>query len=388
MTRKSRRCWSKSIGEPGHRVRLYEARPGGSIMRSVFNNGKEDRKSLGHRDKEKAIRQGYELLQALLANEHALDEESLTLGMVAELYKQSPAFATKKLRTQKADTRALERIVTFLGRSRNVETLSESDVQRFIFARRQGDGSLPRVTPGKGVRDRAIESDLVVLLTALNWATRERTKEGRRLLKENPLHGVRLPREKNPKRPVMSHDVYLRLLEVADQVHPLLKLALIVAEGTGRRISAWCNLWWDDVDFQNGTIRWRAETDKTGHEQTVPMTDPVKDALAAARRAQGTIGNTPVFRAPKDPQRPSSRHLFDTWLRKAYEVTELPRERWVMWHSIRRKWATERKGYPVRDVMEAGGWKNEETLLRSYQQPDAETVRQVVLHPTQRIVSR
>lgn len=42
----------------------------------------------------------------------------------------------------------------------------------------------------------------------------------------------------------------------------------------------------------------------------------------------------------------------------------------------------------MREVMEAGGWKNEETLLRSYQQPDAETVRQVVLHPTQRIVSR
>src|SRR5437870_4374866 len=49
MTRKSRRCWSKSIGEPGRRVRLYEARSGGSIMRSVFTNGKEDRKSLGHR---------------------------------------------------------------------------------------------------------------------------------------------------------------------------------------------------------------------------------------------------------------------------------------------------------------------------------------------------
>jgi hypothetical protein len=120
----------------------------------------------------------------LLANEQALDEESLTLGMVAELYSKSPAFATKKPRTQNADTRALERIVTFLDRSRNVETLSESDVQRFVLARRQGDGSLPRVTPGKGVRDRAIESDLVILLTALNWATRERTKDGRRLLKE------------------------------------------------------------------------------------------------------------------------------------------------------------------------------------------------------------
>jgi len=105
---------------------------------------------------------------------------------------------------------------------------------------------------------------------------------------------------------------------------------LIVAEGTGRRISAWCNLRWDDVDFQNGTIRWRAETDKTGFEQIVPMTDPVKDALAAVRRAQGAIGNTPVFRAPKDPQKACSRHLFDTWLRKAYEITELPPERWVM----------------------------------------------------------
>ena len=153
----------------------------------------------------------------MLANEHALDEHSVTLGMVEDLYKKSPAFASKKPRTRKADTRALERTVTFLGRTRNVETLSESDVQRFVLARRQGDGSLPRVKPGKGVRDRAIEADLVDLQTALNWATRERTKDGRRLLKENPLHGVRLPREKNPKRPVMLHDVYLRLLDVAGQ---------------------------------------------------------------------------------------------------------------------------------------------------------------------------
>src|SRR5437667_11845579 len=117
--------------------------------------------------------------------------------MVVDLYKQSPAFAGKKARTQKADKRSLERVVTFLGRSRNVETLSESDVQRFILARRQGVGSLPRVQPGQGVRDRAIESDLVILLTALNWATGERTKDGRRLLKENPLHAVRIAREMN-----------------------------------------------------------------------------------------------------------------------------------------------------------------------------------------------
>src|SRR5713226_9865931 len=111
MTRKSRRCWSKSIGEPGRRVRLYEARPGGSIMRSVFVNGKEARKSLGHRDKEKAIRQGYELVNALLANENALDEQSLTLGLLMDLYLDSPAHLSKKARTQHDEGRTLRRVV-------------------------------------------------------------------------------------------------------------------------------------------------------------------------------------------------------------------------------------------------------------------------------------
>ncbi len=58
-----------------------------------------------------------------------------------------------------------------------------------------------------------------------------------------------------------------------------------------------------------------------------------------------------------------------------------------MWHSIRRKWATERKGYPVKDVAAAGGWKTEDVLVTSYQQADAETIKNVVLHPTHRIVA-
>jgi hypothetical protein len=50
--------------------------------------------------------------------------------------------------------------------------------------------------------------------------------------------------------------------------------------------------------------------------------------------------------------------------------------------------ATERKGYPIKDVAFAGGWRTERTVLSSYQQADAETVRQVVLRPTKRLVSR
>jgi integrase len=269
-----------------------------------------------------------------------------------------------------------------------VDTLSESDVKRYTMARRLGEVRRPGAEKGRSVGDRTIGADLEILLRGLRWAVRERKMNGERLLKENPLVGVRLPSEKNPRRPVMRHDEYLKLLKVAHRVHPLLRLALIVAEGTGRRLSAWRNLFWEDVDFEAGTIRWRAEHDKKGYEQTVPMSEAVKDTLAAARRAQKTIGNTPVFPAPKDPSSPCSADLLGDWLRKAYELAQITPQPGGMWHPIRRKWATERKGYPVKDVAAAGGWRDEGTMLKSYQQADAETVRQVVLHPTQRIVSR
>ncbi len=380
----TRKCWTKSLGERGHRIRLYEKYPGGPIMRSVYVDGKEVRKSLAHRDKEKATRQGYELLNALLTNENALDEQSLTLGLLSDLYLESPAHLSKKARTQQDEGRMLRQVVKFFGMARRVETLSESDVKRYTMARRQGDVALPGAEHGRPVRDRTIEAELEMLLRAV----RERKTNGERLLKENPLVGVRLPSEKNPNRPVMAHDVYCRLLEVAERVHPLLKLALIVAEGTGRRLSAWRSLFWDDVDFEAGMIRWRAVNDKKGYEQVVPMSDAVKQALSAARKAQKAIGNTPVFPAPKNPATPCSREMMDKWPRRAFQLAELPPPPHGLWHSIRRKWATERKGYPVKDVAAAGGWKTEEVLMTSYQQADAETIKNVVLHPTHRIVSR
>jgi hypothetical protein len=91
--------------------------------------------------------------------------------------------------------------------------------------------------------------------------------------------------------------------------------------------------------------------------------------------------------APKDPTRPCDRHLLDNWLRRAFPKAGLKQEAGGLWHTLRRKWATERKGYPVKAVAAAGGWRDERTILTSYQQADAATVKQVVLHPTQRLVS-
>jgi integrase len=384
MTR-TRLPWSKSIGQRGHRVRLYEPRPSAPIMRSIWINGKENRKSLGHRDRELATRQGYELLSALVANELAFSEESLTLGMLRELYVKSPRHLAKKAGTRKHDESKLKRVVTFLGPSRNVVSLSESDVQRFVTARRAGEKGLEGAKVGKAVQNRTIEADLMLLLAALNWGVRERSATGRRLLRENPLVGVKLPRERNPRRPVLSHAAYIKVLAAAPSVHRLLALALILAEGTGRRISAWRNLTWDDVNVPSTSIRWRAEFDKKGYEQVVPMSRQVAKALRAARKLQAAIGAAPVFPAPKDPSRPCDRHLLDNWLRRAFGKAGVALPTGGLWHTLRRKWATERKGYPIKDVAAAGGWRDERTILTSYQQADAETVKRVVLHPTQRL---
>ncbi|MGH7497994.1 MAG: tyrosine-type recombinase/integrase, partial [Gemmatimonadales bacterium] len=143
-----------------------------------------------------------------------------------------------------------------------------------------------------------------------------------------------VPRERNPRRPVMSHTTYLKLLEVADRVHPLLKLALVVAEGTGRRISTWRNLRWEDVDFQAGGIRWRAEHDKSGFEDVRPMSEAVQEALREARKLQRAIGSAPVFPSPKDPTRPCDRHLLDNWLRRAFPKAGLKQEPGGLWHTL------------------------------------------------------
>lgn len=382
---RKKKLWSKSFGTRGSRVRVYEARAGGPLMRSIFINGKEERRSLGHKDKKLAEKQAYELLAQLLADEKAIEQGTLSLASLKRLYSESAAFMDKKERTRAEDARSLDRIVAFFGPGRSVDTLTDSDIRRYVQARRRGDPQLIGVAPNVNVGDRAIEKDLVALRTMLNWGEGERDRNGRRLLSENPLRGVSFPREKNPKRPVISHDEFLTLLNVADQVHPLLRLGLILAEGTGRRLSAWRQLRWSDIDFDLGTITWRAENDKKGFASTVPMPTAVRDALAESRKHRPAIGDAWVFPADKDPSRALSRVVLDQCLRRAFGLAGVPLKPGGMWHMFRRKWATERKGLPLADVAAAGGWRDPLTPQRIYQQADPETLRAVVSSPTHRL---
>jgi hypothetical protein len=47
-------------------------------------------------------------------------------------------------------------------------------------------------------------------------------------------------------------------------------------------------------------------------------------------------------------------------------------------HGLRRKFATDLKHIPLKDLCALGGWKDPQTVLKCYQQPDAVTMRRAL----------
>ena len=157
---------------------------------------------------------------------------------------------------------------------------------------------------------------------------------------------------------------------------------LDIVNGTGRRISAVCQLRYRDLRLESGphgAICWPADTDKQGRESLVPIGPSVRGAIDRIARDRPGIGDACLFPAPGDPEEPISRHLASKWLAAGEKLADLDPQKGSRWHAYRRKWATERKHMPDVDVAAAGGWASLEALKRSYQQADQETMLSVVL---------
>jgi hypothetical protein len=69
------------------------------------------------------------------------------------------------------------------------------------------------------------------------------------------------------------------------------------------------------------------------------------------------------------------------FLRRAEAVAGVERLDGGLWHAYRRKWATERKELPLKDVAAGGGWKDVTTLLTCYQHADEATMLKVMDSP-------
>lgn len=425
MRRGRKKEWSRIVKESGVRVRIYE-RPGSTaIYREVrLPDGSKDRKSLRTDNRKQAEDLAKALCEELAtARLTGMDLRSPTLGKVFAAYRQHRMPALKPPRQREAESR-ISMCEEAWGRDLRVTDLDATRVQAYCSSRRAleivspGRRLDPQGKPRRGyrkpqpIRDGALDAEFRWLNSVFNWARGFRV-EGRPLLSESPLTGIDWPRERNPRRPVASHQRYTATMEHVDAVDPEGRLGCILAlaRHTGLRESAICAIRASDLllsenriraalaaagmdermaeHMPHGAIRWAAESDKQGLLFISPVSGAAREALDAYLRRNPRMGNVPLFPAPggrrkkeapvlPGPEKPMRRETAAKWLLKAEELAGLPKLKGGVFHPYRRLWATERKSLPLVDVAAAGGWKDTQALRLSYQHADAETVLRVV----------
>ena len=373
-TKRSRRSYG--AGEWGRNwVRVFPDPKTGLYQIEWRDNGRRLTRSLKHRDWRRAKRQADEFAAGFAGPEMngKSEPQPLTLEKLFDIYREEVT-PTKGERSQKYDRGALVMFLRFFGKDRRPATLSQRDWDRFIRARRAGRAGLS----GLPVADRTVERDLRFLLAVLNWGARSRNEAGGLLLDSNPLKGLRVPREKNPTRVVLSQAEYEALLRVSAEIDWRFRVALVLAHETGHRIGAIRQLRRCDIDMGAGVIRWRAEHEKSGFEHRTPVTEAALGVLVEARKENCRTGDAPLLPAPRDPARSVSRRLARNWWIRAEALAGLERKRGRGWHSLRRKFASDLMDQPLKVLCELGGWKTAQTVLQCYQRADEDRLRKAL----------
>jgi hypothetical protein len=399
-------CWSYSAGTRPNTVTVYEREAGGMLYARAWDatarNGAGNwrRESLKHRNKQRAKRYAIDEAAKLQKGEAALTHHKVTIAQVFASYQQHRT-PRKSATEQQADERRVE-MWTRVLRNIDPHNVSLAQWEGFIDARQSGAiDARGNPVPEKdrtAVRVRPVEADCLWLRWVFNWAAKWRLADGRYLMRENPIRGFETPTEKNPLRPVATQDRYEAVRKVSDQVRmeapgskkaklqrSYLSELLDIANGTGRRLSAVCELRYDALRLErtktapHGAIRWPEDTDKEEREWCAPISPSVRAAIDRILRERPGIGAAPLFPSPDNPAEPISRHLAHRWMVKAEKLAGLAPLKGSKWHAYRRKWGTERKHLSPIDAAAAGGWKSVAALQRSYQQADEATMLEVVL---------
>jgi integrase len=375
----TRKRWSRTVGtRRGNRIRIYQRAASGNLQMAVWNPEKKQYRqiSLGHTDRERATREAAEMVRLRDAGEW-IDSRSLTLGiMVARYLAENTHARDGSLKTEhyrRGCERYAKYLIDWFGADTPVVELTPERMTGYATARRSGQIN------GRPVGATAVHQDIKLLKSMMKWATGV-YNNGRPLLDRNPLTGFAVPKTRNPIRPMIDSETVEKLLAVADRVSPLMPLLITLMDSTGRRLSSVLGLRWDDFDFEKGNITWRPELDKKRRKWVVPMPKKAKEALLKFRAEHPAIGSALVFPMVNDPTKPVTRHLASDWMHRAYRYAGIDRQKGGLWHPFRRKWATERKDFPLRDTMAAGGWEDEPTAMK-YQQPDEDTLRQLIDNP-------
>jgi len=383
---RTKRHWSYLAGERGkNRVRALEAK-GILWLEWKDEHGRKRRVSLRTTDRVAAVDKAEKAAQGLL--DLAVGQPPvLTLERLFTLYlaQRTPQKGADK---QKHDRRASKLFLAFFGSQRRPETLNRIDWDNLVDARRHG-----RIAGSGAVGDRQIAYDLKFMIAVLSWAMGA-GEGGKPYLAANPWSaerrralGLKMPTPARRAQPAMTVALHKRLLNHSPDWR--FALAMVLGRATISRNGSVRMLMWNDIDFEGRTIRWRSEWQKDtrgscGEDRVTPLPEDAAWALRAVP-VHG-IGEAWVFPSPMDPSKPCSRHVMQTWLRRAKErlLKEIQdadeREavrsslKGVGFHAQKRHAVRANRHVPPK-VLEALARTKYKTLMDVYDYVDAEEMR-------------
>ena len=231
--------WSKTVGTYGCRVTVatHPRTPMLQIRWWDKATRKTRWRSLGHADRERAVREAKQLASDLLGMyAAAAPPVAPGRGTLRQVFARFERDAVPHVRALQAreDRRRLAIWTAFLGPDAELGEVDPTTFDRFIRERRAGKLQVPDHTLKPTPSNRAIAADLEFLRRVCNWARLVRVA-GVPLLERNPLHGYRVPTNPSPKRPLATYDRYLAVRAKADEVEQrgLFSPFLDLIEGLG-----------------------------------------------------------------------------------------------------------------------------------------------------------
>src|SRR5256712_6455554 len=386
-------CWSLSLGVRGLKVRVQQHKPGGTFQR-VYRvpSGRVTYESVGTTDREEARRIAIDSIRELEMGKKIILAPPLTLERLWDRYQQEAASYHGNIeRTRKQKQTDARLLIAGLGAKKRADHLTKNDVERYVAMRRTGHG-WPDGRETRPVRARTIQGEIKLLRQMIHWAINERLPDGSWLLESNPLRGVKVPKEEDPRRPVATYDRFLKLREAAQDLAATApqqrgcerwkrwEMALVLAEATGARIGAISGLRWSDISFDPPEIKFRAEFDKRGRDRVVPIPEALAEELRSFKVKFAAVGDGGLFPcAQKDDHWP--REGFGEVFSRVQRDAGLPQLKGGQIHPRSRQWATERKNMSLVDVMAAGGGRDAQTLHSCYQLATTGGMLEVVSTP-------
>lgn len=263
-------------GHPGARIRRWKT---GTLNRT--------------RAKEQETLIKSDLMKGMVKSDHA---KGTTFAEWGERYLALET--VRALRSYDDRVEAVRKqLIPFFGK-KYLHEIKVRDVEEYRASRRLRTGGMPSVG--------TINNDHIILKHCLSVAVR------RGLLEVNVAKNVPMPDPQNARDRILTEDEWSRLYAWAkEHIKPI----LLMAYHLGPRLGEILGLTWDRVDLQKGFIKFRSIDTKTKEPRLVPLTPPVREALAKLSKVRSIRSNR-VFVYNGTPIKRITRS-FKTAMRKA-----------------------------------------------------------------------